>query len=119
MRFPDSEALVVQFLQMKLGAIPVSTKVPKVRPSVFVRVSRSGGAASSRVLDQPILTVEAWGDSAHELIRECREALFNEYTLMPLVRGVEEVSGPYFSPDPASNVDRYICNVQLQVRAHR
>lgn len=119
MRFPDSEALVVQFLKMKLGAVHVSTKVPKTRPAEFVRVWRTGGAAANRVLDQPIITVQAWGVNSHDLIRQCREWLFNEYVLMPLVRGVEETTGPYFDPDPGSNEDRYSCSVQLQVRAAR
>lgn len=119
MRFPDAEQMAVQFLQMKLGAISVSTKVPKVRPAEFVRVWRTGGAAVNRVLDQPLLTVQAWGVNSHELIRVCREAFMSEYTLLPLVRGVEEVTGPYYDPDPGTNVDRYSCSLQLQVRAQR
>lgn len=119
MRFPDSEKLVVRFLAMKLHPLHVGTKVPRTRPAEFVRVWRTGGASANRVLDQPILTVQAWGSNSHELIRQCREALMNEYTLLPLVRGVSEVTGPYYDPDPGSNEDRYSCSLQFQVRAQR
>lgn len=119
MRFPDSEAMLVQFLGMKVAPLHVGTKVPKTRPDQFVRVWRTGGAAVNRVLDQPTLTIQAWGPNSFEIIRVCREAVLNEYTLMPLVRGVIEITGPYFDPDPGSNTDRYSCNMQLQVRAQR
>lgn len=119
MRFPDSEAMVVAFLAERVAPLSVSTKVPKPRPAEFVRVWRTGGAAANRVLDQPTFTIQAWGPNSFELVRVCREALFNEYTDMPLVRGVEEITGPYYDPDPGSNADRYSCNVQLQVRAQR
>lgn len=119
MRFPDSEAMLVQFLGEKVFPLHVGTKVPKDRPAEFVRVWRTGGAAANRVLDQPTLTIQAWGPNSYELIRVCREAVLNEYTLMPLVRGVEEITGPYFDPDPGTSIDRYSCSVQLQVRARR
>lgn len=119
MKFPDSEALAVAFLHSRLAPLHVGTKVPKERPAEFVRVWRTGGAAANRVLDQPTLTIQAWGPNSFELIRVCREAFLNEYTQMPLVRGVEEITGPYYDPDPGSNSDRYSCNMQLQVRAQR
>ncbi len=119
MRFPDSEAMLVQFLAMKVHPLHVGTKVPRSRPAEFVRVWRTGGAAPNRVLDQPTLTIQAWGPNAFEIVRVCREAVLNDYSLMPLVRGVEELTGPYFDPDPGSNEDRYSCNFQLRVRAKR
>jgi hypothetical protein len=58
--FADAEKLVREFLDDRVG-VPVRTKVPaKDRPAEFVRVWRTGGAASSRVLDRPIITVHAW-----------------------------------------------------------
>lgn len=118
MKFPDSEALAVAFLEARVTP-HVGTKVPKQRPAAFVRVWRTGGSAVNRVLDQPTLTIQAWGPNSYELIRVCREAFLNEYTSMPLVRGVAEITGPYYDPDPGSNTDRYSCNMQLQVRAQR
>lgn len=119
MSFPDSEALVVQFLRLRLGATHVGTKVPRDRPDVFVRVWRTGGASANRVLDQPLITVQAWGSDSHKLIERCRDWLLNDYTFMPPVRGIEEVSGSYYDPDPDTNIDRYTFTVQLRVRAHR
>lgn len=121
MRFPDVEVMVRQFLLARLS-VPVATKVPSSRPASFVRVWRSGGAAINRVLDQPVMTVQAWASDdgeAAELARVCREALLSDYTSMPLVRGVEEVGGPYFDPDPDTGIDRYTFNMSLQVRARR
>lgn len=118
MKFPDSEALVVQFLKPRL-TVKVATKVPKTRPDEFVRVWRTGGAAANRVLDQPMITIQAWGPNAFDLLRICREAFLNDASTIPLVRGVTEVTGPTYDPDPGSNSDRYSCTFQVQVRAAR
>ena len=120
----DVETMVATFLNSKVGP-PVATRVMNPRPASFVRAWRTGGAASSRVLEQAQITVQAWGSSsndtvtASDLAQECRTALFNEYTGMPLVRGVEEVSGLYSDPDPTTGIARYTFTVSLTVRARR
>lgn len=122
MRFPDVEAMVRGFLSMKVAPVKVHTKVPAARPETFVRAWRTGGAATNRVLEQPLVTVQAWAPNtvaASELARQCREAILNDYTLMPLVRGVEEVTGPYYDPDLSTGIDRYSLTIQLSVRAAR
>lgn len=119
MRFPDVEVLAVGLLKATVAPVRVVTKVPSTRPAEFVRVWRTGGAAANRVLDQPMLTVQAWGTNADELSRKCREAFLSNSAALPLVRGVEEVTGPYQDPDPATNTDRVTFTVQLQVRAAR
>jgi len=122
MRLPDVETLVIAFLNARLAPIQAHSKVPASRPATFVRAWRTGGAALNRVIDQPIISVQAWapdGVSASDLAQDCREHLFNEYTLMPLVRSVEEVSGLYYDPDPTAGIDRYTFSVQLSVRAAR
>lgn len=119
MNMPDAEQVVGVFLRSKLG-VHVGTKVPNPRPAEFVRAWRSGGAATSRVLDMPHITVSAWAESsprAAEIAGAARDALFNESAGMTLVRGVEEVGGLYFDPDPATGIDRYTFTVQLRVRA--
>lgn len=121
MTFVDVEALVIAFLNARVTP-PVSGKVPNPRPATFVRAWRTGGAAVNRVLERPTFTVQGWaGDDAvaAALTRECREYLLTEYTAMPLVRGVEEITGPYFDPDPDTGIDRYSCSIQLSVRAAR
>lgn len=119
--FPDVEALVGAFLRARIP-VPVSTKVPSPRPTRFIRAWRTGGFASNRVLEDAQVTVtcaaantiQASGDA-----RAARSLLLNDYTSMPLVRGVEEITGPYFDPDPDTGGDRYSFTVRLRVRATR
>lgn len=121
MRFPDSEAMVVTFLRSHV-TVPVSTKVPNPRPDSFVRVWRNGGSASNRVLESPQFTVDAYGLStvqASSLAADCRHAFLNNYTEMPLVRGVRETVGPYSVPDTDADGERYRFSIQMQVRAAR
>lgn len=122
MRFPDAEAMVRAFLVPVVAPVKVYTKVPATRPAKFVRVWRTGGAATNRVLERPLITVQAWaGNSvdASALLGDCREALLHDGFDMTLVRAVEEVTGPYFDPDPSTGADRYSLTVQLSVRAKR
>jgi hypothetical protein len=119
MRFPDSEYLAVGLVEAVVSPVRVATRVPTNRPDEFVRVWRTGGAAANRVLDQPLLTVQCWGPNADNLARLCREAFLHNYSVLPLVRGVVEVTGPYQDPDPGSGVERVTFTMQLQVRAAR
>lgn len=76
----------------------------------------------NRALDVPHITVIAWGMStvdASELASVARAALLNDHVAMPLVRGVSEVGGLYYDPDPATGIDRYTFTVALRIRARR
>ncbi len=118
---PDVEKLVGGFLRGKIG-VHVGTKVPNPRPARFVRAWRSGGAAQNRVLDLPHVTVTTWGTStvdASNLATEARRALLNDHVELGPVRGVTEVGGLYYDPDPDTGIDRYTFTVQLRVRACR
>lgn len=119
--FPDVEAMVGAFLRARVVP-PVSTKVPNPRPKRYVRAWRTGGAAVNRILDAPIVTVSctaATSVAASDDARAARRALLNEYTAMPLVRSVEEVTGLYYDPDPDTNEDRYTFSIRLRVRGAR
>lgn len=116
--FPDVEAMVGAFLRSRL-TVPVSTKVPNPRPARFVRAWRTGGTALNRVVELAQVTVTcaaANSIQASDDARAVRFALQNEYTAMPLVRGVEEVSGPYYDPDPDTGGDRYSMTFRLAIR---
>lgn len=118
---PDVEAMVGAFLRSRMVP-PVSTKVPNPRPARFIRAWRTGGAASNRVLEDAQITVTCAAPNsvqASDDARAARTFLLNDYTAMPLVRGVEEVTGPYFDPDPDTGGDRYSLTVRLRVRAAR
>ena len=118
--FADAEALVVQFLEGLLGDVPVATKVPNPRPATFVRAWRTGGAAVNRVLDRPLITVQAWGPdsvTASKLAGRCRDMMLSASGRIPLVRLAGEPTGLYFDPDPDTGCDRYTFTHQLSVRA--
>lgn len=122
MRFVDAEALAVGFLKPVVFPTKVGTLVPNPRPTAFVRAYRSGGGATNRVLETANITVEGQAPTtteAFELTAKCREAFFNLYTRMPLVRGVDEAGGLYFAPDPTTNIPRYRFTMALRLRAAR
>lgn len=122
MSFPDAEAMVRTFLLPVASPVKVVTIVPATRPASFVREFRTGGAAVNRVLERVQITVQGWAAdavTAFDLTSDCREALLNRYSLMPLVRGVSEVGGLHFDPDPGSGTPRYTFTHELMVRASR
>ena len=118
----DVEGMCVAFAKTKTTAV-VATKVPASRPPVYARVFRTGGAAVNRVLDRPQITVTVGAKSgsvaAEREASKLRRAFLNDYTQMPLVRGVQEVSGLYYDPDPDSGEDRYSFTIQMSVRGKR
>ena len=123
--FADIEPLVRTYLlggAYSEGAT-VRTRVPNPRPKTFLRVWRTGGAAINRVLDEPLITVQSWSeesdDDASENANVARELLLNASAVMPLVRGVNEVTGPYYDPDPGTGTTRYTFTVRMRVRAPR
>lgn len=122
MELPDVEALVLTFLRPVASPSSVSTIVPSTRPSSFARIFRTGGAAESRVLERAQITVQAWDETtvkAFALASKLRGAILNDYTQMPLVRGVTETGGLYFDPDPETGIPRYTFTFELMVRAKR
>lgn len=121
MNFPDVEQMFRDFLLDQMsGAVVIEIQNP--RPGEFLRVWRSGGGALNRVLERPIITVESWADdftTAHDRLQEARTVLLNAGPALPLVRRMEEVSGPYRDPDPDSNTPRYSMSLRPTVRSHR
>ena len=120
MRLPDVEAMIIPFVKSKIGPTKVGAKVPNPRPATYVRAWANGGAAVNRVLERVQITVQVWAPSqvaASELAQTIRHAFLNDTATMPLVRGVEEVTRPYFNPDEGT--DRYTATYALMVRANR
>lgn len=123
MALPDAEAMVRAFLVSEFADETVTTTVPSPRPARFVRVWRTGGASMSRVVDEPLITVEAWAASkgaAAELGSEVRDVLLTSATktALPLVRRID-AGAFYYDPDPTSGADRYSFTVSMRVRATR
>jgi len=120
----DVEQMCVAFAKTKVTAT-VSTKA---KPPRYARVWRTGGGAVNRILDRAQVTITCGANDtgtengatiASRDATDLRNAFLNEYTQMPLVRGVEEVTGPYFDPDPDTGGARYTFTVILSVRAKR
>lgn len=119
--FADVEAMAVAFADERTVE-HVGTRVPSPRPARYVRIFRTGGAALNRALDLAQITVTSSAESSVAAVAlggAMRHAFLNEYTAMPLVRSVEEVSGLYFDPDPDTGEDRYTFTIRMSVRAAR
>lgn len=120
MKFADVETMVLAFIKGHIGSVKAGTKVPNPLPAQYVRAWANGGGAVNRVLERVQVTVDVWAGStlaASELAGDIRHGFLNDSALMPLVRGVEEVTRPYFVPDGGR--DRYRFTVALMVRASR
>jgi len=119
--FVDAEGMVIAFLNARTES-HAATKVPNPRPARYTRAWRTGGYTVNRVLEVVQITVSCTaGDSvtAESDARVARSAFLNDLTAMPLVRGSEGLTGPYFDPDPDTNEDRYSFTVMLRIRAAR
>lgn len=121
MSFVSVDALVLSFLTPRVSA-PVHVSVPEVRPKSFIVARRNGGGALNRVIDVATVTVDAWADrdlAAAGLAEQARAAFLHESLAMPLVSGVEEITGPYSVPDPESKSPRFRFSMRLTIRALR
>lgn len=99
----------------------VSAKVPLPRPDEFLWVRRTGGPMSSRVVDNPQMTVTAWAGSltrARELADAARQVLVSAATGKNGIHAVS-LASMYSDPDPDSGADRYTFTVFMTVRAAR
>jgi hypothetical protein len=115
--FRDIEALACAFFRDEL-AVPTASEVPRDRPATFLRVWRTGGAAVNRRLDAPILTVQAWAPTkvaAAELGNRARSYLYDAGGRLLPVSRLEETTGAYYDPDPATESPRVTFSATLYV----
>lgn len=119
MAFRDAELAVIEYLRGSLTGVTVLSKVPKVVPAKFVRVWRTGGPVSGRVVDRPQLSVQAWGAEALDLAEQVRVLLIDGAKRSTAGFSRVSVESLYYDPDPTSGVDRYSLLVFLTVRASR
>ncbi|MFZ4841177.1 hypothetical protein [Mycetocola saprophilus] len=119
--FPEVEAMLATFLTGRVEG-QVEGFVPATIPDRFTRVVRIGGVADNRALETARVSWTAWGTSkadAAVAAQRVRSVLLNDFMEMSLVRGLTEISGPYFDPDPDTGRARYSGTVELRVRARR
>lgn len=114
MTYQNATEVTLAALRKAVPELKVVSVVPNPRPRIFVRSWRTGGSAINRVLDAPIITTQVWGtDAADEaelepIANRLRDAVYgNVGGLIRSSRRVEEVTGLYFDPDPASSAPRY------------
>lgn len=120
MRFSDVEANAISFLADRSG-LPVSLRVPTSRPTEFYRVYGTGGDTLSRVLDAPLITIDAWAEDderARRMADDARMAFLDRRGGLPLWRRVE-VTSPYYVPDPETETPVYRFTLRARVRATR
>lgn len=73
-------AAAIDILNTAFTPIPVTDRMPKVRPSQIVIVDRIGGGQDNPRMDSARILVEAWGQStaiAETMANRAREALRN------------------------------------------
>lgn len=124
--FPDMLAVTVGFLNTELAArgetARAATKVPKTRPSRFIRVDLGGGQERNRITGEPLLIIQASAPNEPEAYNLCELArglvrAMPEYDEIPgaSVMGCTSSSLPVSFPDPDISTPRYQCTVQLLV----
>lgn len=105
----DIEKAVIKFLNDNLEKAQAFGEVPNPRPDAFVVVDRTGGNHGSIALDQPLMTIQAWGKSklkASELAYEV------DLLIRSMQEDVDEVTyvdrnSMYYYPDDESHTPRY------------
>lgn len=122
--FDDIEVALADYLGGVLddrgAAAPVVIGVPAQRPKRFVRLVRVGGSQSNLVIDRPRIVAECWdstGVGAAELaalVRAILSAMAPGYVSGIWIDKVID-GGLSFSPDPATNLPRYLVPAELHV----
>ena len=117
--YPDAKAAVVAHLR-PLVIVPVVSRVPRDRPSGFVRVLNAGGSGRvDPVLEEVALTVESWDNdesTAERRAQLIRDHLRRAYTMggHP-VYGYSELGAPVDLPDESGQW-RYTFTFSIRMR---
>lgn len=97
-------------------------RIPTDRPSVFVRVLRTGGSDGTLISERAQITLEGWADTAaaaHDLCQAAKAIVFamqggTRHGLT--VYDVQLLGGVAELPDPVSQQHRFTCTVLVHVR---
>lgn len=122
--FADIETALADHLAGELAErdvnVPVVIGVPAQRPTRFVRLVRVGGTRSNLITDRPRVVAECWdttGTGAADLaalVRALITGLAPGYVSDIWVDKVIDM-GISFSPDPDTNLPRYLVPAELHV----
>ena len=84
--FPDVKWLVIKYLNEELET-PVYSRVPKQRPSSFIRILLAGGTGQiNPALEEVAVTLESWNTDEHE-------AFLQAETARQALRSIHDVGG--------------------------
>lgn len=121
--FGDATAAAIAYLKAKLGTSAVYRRVPNPVPvGAFLIVFRAGGTARNEVVDDAIISYEAWApveEDAHDLAQRARAYLLgagSEWVGTLWCYRADETGGPAPSPDDLSGEPRYVGAVSLSLR---
>jgi hypothetical protein len=119
------EAILVPYLTTAAtGATSVTSDIPDPTPAKYLRVLSFGGPARrDRVIDRPIVSLEAWGPKGKPMdawaVMAKADAAMNalaDGALATVAHGAA-IGRPYRSDDPTTGRPRFVCNYQITIRA--
>lgn len=117
--YPDAKAAVIAYLR-PLASAPVVSRVPRDRPSGFVRILSAGGSGRvGPVLEEVALTVESWDtdeSTAERRAQHIRDHLRRAYVMggHPVYR-YSEIGPPVDLPDESGQW-RYTFTFSIRMR---
>ena len=120
--FANAAAVVLGRLRTSIPTMTFVHDVPAVRPDTFVRIFRTGGPRTNRVVDGAQLTIEAWAptaaeaDTAAQAVRAHLNALPEQRSYLSQIYRVDELSGPAELPDINSGSARFTWTVIVLIR---
>jgi hypothetical protein len=116
--FPSATGFVINHLAAAVSPVPVSSRVPAAK-GPFVRVLRTGGPASTPILDPAQITLDcyaAYEDQAEQLAQDVRAHL-HALEGSNGIKRVLEYSGPANFPDPRTpDMHRFTFTIALELR---
>ncbi len=126
--FADVLAALVPHVRGRIDpGVVVDVRVPTPLPDALVVMTRTGGAATTRVSEAAHVSVDSWGGdnveahaNAAALAQQVRAVL---HAMAGVIAGVtvyrvDDVAGPYDNPDPATGRPRVSFTVAVHVRGH-
>lgn len=124
---PPLEALLVTGISDALAVIgdtaTVATRVANPRPARAVRVRRSGGSRSVRVIDTNLVLIECWDDDGVQaeslagLISGVITSLDGQMVTGHMILSALILGGPANDPDPDSDTPRYTLTAEVRTKA--
>lgn len=116
--------LVAHLAASSTGATTIASDVPDTVPAKFLRVLSLGGPARrDRVIDRPIVSLEAWGPKGKPMdawsVIAKADAVMNALAdgTVSTVAHCAPIGRPYRSDDITTGRPRFVCNYQVTLRA--